>query len=94
MELALVLVLLVIAEIVVSVWMLARHKSYLKRVSRLEKNVRKMAEVLHDLAKDTPNDVDSNPLAGQDLASLVAQATPEDVQKAHDILAAMGLAED
>ena len=48
MELALLLVLLVIVELAVTVWLLARHKSYLQRVKKVEKNLVKLAEVLRD----------------------------------------------
>ena len=94
MELALILVLLVIAELVVSVWMLAKHKQYMKRVTRLERNVRKLAEVMQDMASDKDAVVQSGADNQQDLASLVAKATPDDIEQAQKVLAALGLSED
>lgn len=82
MELALLLVILVIAELVVSVWILARHKAWNKRVSRLERNARKMAEVLADMASDKDDGISNDSSVEQDLASLVASATPEDIEQA------------
>lgn len=87
MELALILILLVVAELVVSVWMLARHKDYLRRVKVLENRV-------DGLAKDTL--VSGERLADrpEDVASLVQRATPEDIAQAQQILAALGLGGD
>lgn len=94
MELALILVLIVIAELIVTVWMLARHKTYLKKVSRLERNVRKMAEVLADMASDKDAGISDDTASEQDLVSLVASATPEDIEQAQKVLAALGLSKD
>lgn len=93
MELALLLVLLVIVELAVTVWLLARHKSYLKRVSKLEKNLVKLAEVLKDYEQVPETQTVYNPAApaaGSSLADLVSKATPEDLEQAHKILASMG----
>lgn len=94
MELALFLVILVIAELIVSVWMLAKHKSWNKRVSRLERNARKMAEVLADMASDKDDGISNGSSTESDLASLVASATPEDIEQAQKVLAALGISKD
>lgn len=94
MELALILVILVIAELVVSVWMLAKHKTWDKRVSRLERNARKMAEVLADMASDKDADISGGTANEQDLASIVASATPEDIEQAQKVLAALGISKE
>lgn len=92
MELALLLVLVVIVELAITVFMLARHKDYLRRVSRLEKNVRKMAEVLNDIVGSEDGSLGGSGLdSGGDLASLVKQATPEDIEQAQAVLAALGI---
>ena len=93
MELALLLVLLVIVELAVTVWLLSRHKSYLKRVSKLEKNLVKLAEVLRDYEQVPETETvyaSAAPAAGSSLSDLVSKATPEDLEKAHKILASMG----
>lgn len=95
MELALLLVFLVILELAFTVWFLARQSSIkksdrllAKRVSRLEKNVTKMAEVIRDMSFDADElETDNNAT----LSDLVASATPEDVAKANEILKALGL---
>lgn len=94
MGLALLLVIVVIAELVCTVWMLARQRSIKKldasikkRVARLEKNVTKMAEVLRDMSEDYEDE--TLPDAG--LSDLVASATPEDIAKANEILKQLGI---
>lgn len=95
MELALLLVLLVILELAFTVWFLARQSSIkkserllAKRVTRLEKNITKMAEVIQDMSYDA-DELESDDNAT--LSDLVAAATPEDVAKANEILKALGL---
>lgn len=95
MELALLLVVLVIAELALTVWFLARQsttrkseRSLTKRVTRLEKNVTKMAEVLRDMSRDADELEITNDAT---ISDLVAAATPEDVAKANEILKALGL---
>jgi hypothetical protein len=91
MELALLLLLLVLAELVVSVWMLARHKLYLQRVAKLENNVKKMAEVLADLASEDEQPTTTVDLGGKSVSELVAKATPDDIAQAQEILAKLGV---
>ena len=93
MELALLLVLLVIVEWAVTVWLLARHKSYLQRVKKVEKNLVKLAEVLRDYEQVSETETvyaPAAPAAGASLADLVSKASPEDLEQAHKILSAMG----
>lgn len=101
MELALTLVLLVIAELVISVWLLSRHKQYLDRIGFLEGRVRDLdndIEMLTSLQSHKSTDaVETNKVtAGNDasIASLVSQATPEDIQQAAAVLKALGVKVD
>ena len=94
MGLALLLVIVVIAELVCTVWMLARQRSInkldvsvKKRVARLEKNVTKMAEVLRDMSGEYEDET----LSDAGISDLVANATPEDIAKANEILKQLGI---
>lgn len=89
MELALLLVLLVIVELALTVYMVAKHKQYLGRITKLERNVKKMAEVLRDLASEQ-DAVECAP-ADVTLSDLVGQATPEDIAQAQAVLKALNL---
>lgn len=88
MALALVLLLLVIVELVISVWLLARHRDYLGRIRDMEAKV----EVLNE-PKDMAVETASEPVAvpTQDLSALVAQATPEDIEQARRVLESLGI---
>ena len=94
MELALLLVFVVIAELVVTVWMLASVKSYKRKVSRLERNVSKLANVVKDMSKDAVLPVSSPTDSADSIAQMVASATPEDLEQAQTILAALGINKD
>lgn len=89
MELALLLVVLVIVELALTVYMVAKHKQYLGRVAKLERNVKKMAEVLRDLASE--QDVVECVSADVTLSELVGQATSEDIAQAQAVLKALNL---
>lgn len=89
MELALLLVLLVVVELVLTVFMVARHRDYLRRVKRLENNVSKLAAAVRDW--DGNMDVASGAAPDtQDFASLLEGVTPEDIKQAQTILGAFG----
>ena len=92
MELALLLVFAVMVELGLTFYLLGKQRNIkrndaqiLKRVQRLEKNVTKLAEVLSDMSYDVP-DTQENITNTPTIAELVAQATPEDVAKANEIL--------
>lgn len=53
---ALLLVTLSMFELVLTVWLLARHKSYLRRVKLLEDGVTRMARVVRDVSSDASVD--------------------------------------
>lgn len=100
MELALLLIVLVIAELVLTVWFLARQKGYIADlkaltgvVQTLEHDVTLLGEgglldsgTAHGAASDGTQAVASN-----SLQDLVSQATPEDLEKAQAILKSLGL---
>lgn len=92
MQLAFLLLVLVIAELVVSVWLLARHKLYLSQIEDLKAMVDKNESV--SPAEDAPELPDNSTLAVQALASAVEvanNATPEEVEQAKAILSALGI---
>lgn len=96
MELALFLVLIVLAELVLTVFMVARHREYLNRVKRLERNVGKLAEVMRDYGMEDKRDAAlfqgaAAPASG--LSDLISQATPEDLEQARAILEKFGIGE-
>lgn len=100
MELALLLVVLVIVELALTVWFLARQKGYNERlqaltgvVQTLEHDVSLLGEgglldagTVHGAAAD-----DKAATETQTLQDLVSQATPEDLAKAEAILKSLGL---
>lgn len=97
MGLALFLVVLVVLELALTVWFLARQREYRGsivairgRVSKLERNVVKMAEVLRDLSEDAP-DMPVSDDGAVNLADLVSKATPEDFEQAQEVLRSLGL---
>lgn len=97
MELALLLVFAVMVELGLTFYLLGKQRhvkrndaQILKRVQRLEKNVTKLAEVLSDMSYDVP-DTQKDFTESPSIADLVAQATPEDVAKANEILRQLGL---
>lgn len=87
MELALVLVVAVLVEMAATFYMLARNRDYRKRVTKLEKNVRRMAEVLRDMAEDEP----VHDMADAPIAELVAKASEDDIAQAQEVLKALGV---
>lgn len=100
MELALLLVVLVIAELALTVWFLARQKGYNERlqaltgvVQTLEHDVTLLGEgglldsgTVHGAAADAKETAET-----KSLQDLVSQATPEDLEKAQAILKSLGL---
>lgn len=87
MELAIILILLVIAELVVSVWLLARHKDYLRRLRVMENRV-------NDVVTDKGASGERLADGSQTVEDLVSRATPEDIEQARQVLAALGLGGD
>lgn len=99
MELALLLVVIVIVELVFTVWFLARQKGYKAQVealtgevqalehdvSILGENVFMDAKTLRGVAADSAKKDET-----QTLQNLVSQATPEDLLKAQELLKSMG----
>lgn len=100
MELALLLIVLVIVELALTVWFLARQKGYnadLKAltgvVQTLEHDVTVLGEgglldsgAVHGTAADANETAET-----QTLQDLVSQATPEDLAQAQAILKSLGL---
>lgn len=84
MEAALLLLFFVIIEFGLTIWLLAKHYDYLKRVKRLETQIYQMK--FNSASNDVVNDIDK-----QSLDSLVARATPEDMEQARQVLQALGL---
>lgn len=99
MELALLLILLVIVELVLTVILMARHRQYInqqrsfeKRVARLEKNLTRLAEFV----KDHENVDDLSRFSQKDsvddtLDVLASQISPDDIEKAQELLRNMGV---
>lgn len=91
MELALILIVLVIAELILTAFMLGRYREFVSRLRVVEVAVK---EVMEDAREDgaaavAPAGPDA--AAAVDAASLIAQATPEDIAKANEILAKLGI---
>lgn len=94
MELAILLILLVLVELVITVWLLAKHREYLRRVHVMESRIDGWCENVdscncgHSCARE--------PLAAPsaDVSELVKHATPEDIEQARQVLAALGLGGD
>lgn len=84
MELALTLIIVVMAEIALSFYLLARIRDYKKRVQRLEKNVVRLAS---ELKSGVDAGEEDNALANDVLVA----ASPEDIEQAKQILEALGL---
>lgn len=89
MELALLLILLVIVELVLSVWFLSRQRSYFKRIHTLEMQVSKLAEVVSSFGLESGTDdvlqVD---------ATLLDGIGADDMAKADALLSALGYRRD
>lgn len=87
MELALLLVVLVVFELVFTIWFLARQRSIFldrerldSRVDLLEKHVARLAESLGDVEEVSPVDISG--------------VSPDDVAAAEKMLAALGYKRD
>lgn len=98
MELAFLLIVLVIAELVLTVFLLARHKMYNKNIEalskrclRLERNVKKLAEVINDMSNGVNIEDGIQGVTADSLSDLVASATPEDIEQANEILKKLGV---
>lgn len=98
MELAFLLIVLVIAELVLTVFLLSRHKYYNKNVDalskrclRLERNVKKLAEVINDMSNGVNIEDGLQGASTDSLSDLVASATPEDIEQANEILKKLGV---
>lgn len=97
MELALLLIVLVIAELALSVWFLARQKYYLTQmnalvgeVAGLEHDVTLMGERLGFCSDDSQPEKSET----DSVSSLLSQATEDDLKQAADIIKALGLDKD
>lgn len=84
MEAALLLLFFVIVEMALTVWLLARHAQYMRRIGRLESMVD--AEKRRHI--EVPSQEDDSKA---DVSDLIANATPEDMEQARQVLAALGL---
>lgn len=94
MEMALLLIVLVIAELALTVWFLARQKYYLTQVNAL---VGEVAGLEHDvtLMGERLGFGPHNVFEGDKSASdNVPQPTEDDLKKAADIIKALGLDKD
>lgn len=98
MEFALLLIVLVIAEMALSVWFLSRQKYYLTQINAL---VGEVAGLEHDvtvmgekLGYGPRNVSEGDKTASDSVSSLLSQATEDDLKQAADILKALGLDKD
>lgn len=82
MELALLLVLVTFVELALTVWLLARQRVYRADIKLLTKRVNHLEKT---------NEPTALPETGTDVAALVTQATPQDVEQAMAVLKAFGL---
>lgn len=89
MELALLLLLLVIVELVLTVWLLAKHRQYLMRIRTMEEKIKDV----NRLEGETPAQSVETPAQAVDMSALLAQATPEDMVAAAAILEKLGIKE-
>lgn len=96
MELAVILVLLVIVELVVSVWMLARHKLYLREIGTMRDEL-DQAQLFYSSLAAGKDDTsagyapDAERVSGTSVADLVSQASAEDLAQAQQLLTALGV---
>ena len=89
MELAIILVLLVVVELALTFYLLARIRDYRRRVTRLEKNTAKMAEVINGMALDAK--APTVPAEHAAVQDILQSATPEDIEQAKKIIDTFGL---
>lgn len=92
MELAVILVLLVIAELVISVWMLARHRLYLKEIAIMRDELTQ-AQMFYSQLSDSGSGYGVAPdvTPAGSVADMVSQATPDDLAKAQQLLTSLGV---
>lgn len=83
MELLVVFILLLLIELVLIVWVLANLRVFRDRVRKMERNVTRLGAVVSDAADAQYAQDDT------DISSLVSQATPEDIEQARNVLAAL-----
>lgn len=81
MEVAFLLLIFVFVECALTVWLLARHRDYLKRVQRLENKIIKDNKVNNENKEESVSD-------------LISSATPEEIEQVQQVLAALGLGGD
>lgn len=89
MELALILLLLVIIELALTVWLLAKHRQYLGRIRTMEEKIKDA----NRMEGETPAQAVETPAQAVDMSALLAQATPEDMAAAAAILEKLGIKE-
>lgn len=84
MELALMLILAVFINCVITIWLLAQHKHYLVRLADMEKTI----DYIRDLQAGKPANPAEHLL---DVADIVSTATPEELAQAQKLIDALGL---
>lgn len=93
MELALVLVLVVLVELALTFYLLGRVRDYRRRVSKLERNVSQLANVVKDWDSGAAVSSDKA-IEANDFASLLEGVTEKDIKQAKTVLAAFGVEQD
>lgn len=87
MELAFLLIIVCLVNLVLSVYLVGRVRDYLRRLRVLE-------EVVNDISIDdkaaTPVEVPAT-VVPHDMAEILAKATPEDIAQAQAILDKLGI---
>lgn len=80
MELALTLVIITILDLIITVWLLARHREFLRRLNALE--------VKYGSRPDAGTPVVD--FDNKSLRDAISNATPEDISAAKDLLSSLG----
>lgn len=101
MELALLLIVMVIAELCLTVWFLARQRDYKRQVKALTDTVAGLDHDLGEVSKriglateTVRTSAAETAKAEETLKGLVGQASPDELMQAQQLLRSLGLAED
>ena len=90
-----ILVLLVLVELVVSVYLLTRWRGLMKEVTMLERSYDALCKAVSGLPTDDSGTTSSASAEhSSDAVEVLQNATPEQMEAAADILAKLGLTPD
>lgn len=88
MELLILFILLLLVNLVLTVWVIANQRVFRDRIRKMERNVTRLADVVSDVADADVSQDDT------DITSLVSKATPEEIEQVNQLLSALGLGKE